>query len=213
MAHRPDYPRQCGERPARDPASPDTPGPAARCHGQRRHGQDDRRGRACPRPGRQTAGARCWSRSRDARASPSSSAPPRCRTRNCPIARGPGGGEVLALAVDAEEALLEYLDMFYNSAWPAGRCARSARSTSRPPSPRCPRCTAHRQGQGSRHPHAGRAPGLRRRGARRAPDRPDRPIPQCHGRDRPAREGRPDQDPERGGRGAAALTRSPRCIW
>ncbi len=29
------------------------------------------------------------------------------------IARAPGGGEVRALAIDAEEALLEYLDMFY----------------------------------------------------------------------------------------------------
>ncbi len=30
------------------------------------------------------------------------------------IAVAPGGGEVLALAVDAEEALLEYLELFYN---------------------------------------------------------------------------------------------------
>jgi anion-transporting ArsA/GET3 family ATPase len=30
-----------------------------------------------------------------------------------PVATAPGGGEVRALAVDAEEALLEYLDMFY----------------------------------------------------------------------------------------------------
>jgi hypothetical protein len=30
------------------------------------------------------------------------------------VARGPAGGEVLALAVDPEEALLEYLEMFYN---------------------------------------------------------------------------------------------------
>jgi anion-transporting ArsA/GET3 family ATPase len=30
------------------------------------------------------------------------------------IAQGPGGGEVFALAVDAEAALLEYLDMFYH---------------------------------------------------------------------------------------------------
>jgi anion-transporting ArsA/GET3 family ATPase len=29
------------------------------------------------------------------------------------VAAGPGGGEVRALAIDAEEALLEYLDMFY----------------------------------------------------------------------------------------------------
>src|SRR5204862_5838968 len=30
------------------------------------------------------------------------------------VAIAPGGGEVFALAVDAEEALLEYLEMFYN---------------------------------------------------------------------------------------------------
>ena len=30
------------------------------------------------------------------------------------VAVGPGGGEVVALAVDPEEALLEYLEMFYN---------------------------------------------------------------------------------------------------
>ena len=30
------------------------------------------------------------------------------------VAGAPGGGEVLALAIDAEEAMLEYLDMFYN---------------------------------------------------------------------------------------------------
>ena len=30
------------------------------------------------------------------------------------VARGPGGGEVRALAIDPEEALLEYLEMFYN---------------------------------------------------------------------------------------------------
>ncbi|HEY8372715.1 MAG TPA: ArsA-related P-loop ATPase [Pseudonocardiaceae bacterium] len=39
------------------------------------------------------------------------------------IARTPGGGEVRALAVDAEAALLEYLDMFYNLGF-AGRTLR-----------------------------------------------------------------------------------------
>ncbi len=37
------------------------------------------------------------------------------------IATAEGGGEVSALAVDIEHALLEYLDMFYNLASPAGR--------------------------------------------------------------------------------------------
>jgi anion-transporting ArsA/GET3 family ATPase len=39
------------------------------------------------------------------------------------IAAAPGGGEVHALAVDAEAALLEYLDMFYNLGF-AGRTLR-----------------------------------------------------------------------------------------
>jgi anion-transporting ArsA/GET3 family ATPase len=39
------------------------------------------------------------------------------------IASAPGGGEVRALAVDAEEALLEYLEMFYNLR-SAGRALR-----------------------------------------------------------------------------------------
>jgi anion-transporting ArsA/GET3 family ATPase len=39
------------------------------------------------------------------------------------VAVGPGGGEVVALAVDAEEALLEYLDMFYK----LGRAGRALR--------------------------------------------------------------------------------------
>jgi anion-transporting ArsA/GET3 family ATPase len=39
------------------------------------------------------------------------------------IATAPGGGEVRALAVDAEEALLEYLDMFYK----LGRAGRALR--------------------------------------------------------------------------------------
>ena len=56
----------------------------------------------------------CWSRSRAGRASRSSSTRRRCRTRSARIAVAPGGGEVHALAIDAEEALLEYLEMFYN---------------------------------------------------------------------------------------------------
>ena len=35
------------------------------------------------------------------------------------IAAASGGGEVRALAVDAEEALLEYLEMFYRPAMPS----------------------------------------------------------------------------------------------
>ena len=39
------------------------------------------------------------------------------------VAAGPGGGDVFALAVDAEAALLEYLDMFYK----LGRAGRGLR--------------------------------------------------------------------------------------
>src|SRR4249919_103315 len=39
------------------------------------------------------------------------------------VAVGPGGGEVVALAVDPEEALLEYLEMFYK----LGRAGRALR--------------------------------------------------------------------------------------
>jgi anion-transporting ArsA/GET3 family ATPase len=39
------------------------------------------------------------------------------------VAVGPGGGDVFALAVDAEQALLEYLDMFYK----LGRAGRALR--------------------------------------------------------------------------------------
>ena len=39
------------------------------------------------------------------------------------IAAAPGGGEIRALAIDAEAALLEYLSMFYNLGF-AGRTLR-----------------------------------------------------------------------------------------
>ena len=58
------------------------------------------------------------------------------------VAVGPGGGDVYALAVDPEEALLEYLDMFYKLGRAGSRrCAGSAPSTSPPRSrPACATC-------------------------------------------------------------------------
>ena len=46
------------------------------------------------------------------------------------VAVAPGGGDVYALAIDAEAALIEYLEMYYKLGRAAERCASSARSTS-----------------------------------------------------------------------------------
>ena len=89
------------------------------------------------------------SRSRAGRASPSSSTPSRCPTPRSAIASAPGGGEVRALHVDAEAALLEYFAMFYNLGF-AGRTLRRMGAiefaTTLAPGPA--RRAAHRQGQG-----------------------------------------------------------------
>ena len=93
-------------------------------------------------------------------------------------------------------------------AWPAGRCARSAPidfATTIAPGLRDVLLTGKVKEAVTRT--AGRPPGLRRGGARRAADRPDRPLPQRHRRDRPAGQGRPDQDPERGRRRASCARR------
>ena len=76
------------------------------------------------------------------------------------IASAPGGGEVRALAVDVEEALLEYLEMFYNLR-SAGRALRTdgrGRLRHHDRAGHAGRA-AHRQGQGGGHPHRGRATG------------------------------------------------------
>ena len=99
-----------------------------------------------------------------------------------------GGGEVKALAIDVEEALLEYLDMFYNLRG-AGRALRQdgrdrLRHVDRARPARRP---AHRQDQGGGTRRPRRAAGLRRRRRRRPADRPDHPVPRRHRRDGPAR--------------------------
>lgn len=52
------------------------------------------------------------------------------------IAVAPGGGEVYALAIDPELALLDYLQMFYKLGARDARSRSSAPSTSPPPSRR-----------------------------------------------------------------------------
>jgi Oxyanion-translocating ATPase len=57
------------------------------------------------------------------------------------IAVAPGGGEVRALAVDPEEALLEYLELFYNLRRAGRTLKRTGPSTSPPrPPPGCVTC-------------------------------------------------------------------------
>ncbi len=120
--------------------------------------------------------------------------------------RRAGGGEVRALAVDAEEALLEYLEMFYKLG-AAGRALRKFGAidfaTTIAPGLRDVLLTGKVKEATTRT--ARRQAGVRRGGARRAADRPDRPVPQRHRGDRPAGQGGADQDPERGRRRAAAL--------
>ena len=99
------------------------------------------------RAGRRRPAGRCWSRSRVGRASPSCSTPRRCRTRSAGSRSPRTAARCFALAVDAEDALLEYLDMFYK----LGRAGRALRADRRRrlrhhhrPGPA--RRPAHRQG-------------------------------------------------------------------
>ena len=88
-------PRGCTSSPARAaPARPPSPAP-------------------WPWPWPAKASGCCWSRSRDGRAWPSCSTRRRCPTTETRLAVT-GGGEVVGLAVDAEAAMLEYLEMFYS---------------------------------------------------------------------------------------------------
>ena len=73
------------------------------------------------------------------------------------MARAPEGGEVLALAVDPEAALLEYLEMFYNLRR-AGSALTDRRDRLRHHDrPRRARRPAHRQGGRGRPAQAARA--------------------------------------------------------
>lgn len=122
------------------------------------------------------------------------------------LADAPNGGEVRALAVDAEEALLEYLDMFYKLG-AAGRALRKLGAidfaTTIAPGLRDVLLTGKVKEATTRTSGQRR---VRRGGAGRPTDRADRSVPQRDGGDGPAGQGRPDQDPERWGRRAVALS-------
>ena len=95
----------------------------------------------------------------------------------------PGGGEVFGLAVDAKAALLEYLQMFYKLGRAGGLLERFGAidfATTIAPGVRDVLLTgkvyeAVRRSRGARRGHG--QPGVRRGRARRAADRPDRPVP------------------------------------
>ena len=143
------------------------------------------------------------------------------------VAVAPGGGDVYVLSVDPEDALLDYLHMFYKLS-PTGVGARALRrmgaiefATTIAPGLRDVLLTGKvkeavvRTGGGTtgpRAPPAGPAR-LRRRRARRPADRPHRPVPQHQLRDRRPGQGRPAQDPVRRRHGRlplAADRRAPR---
>ena len=114
------------------------------------------------------------------------------------IAHGSGrdGGDVYALAIDPESALLEYLAMYYR----LGRAGKALDrfgvidfATTIAPGVRDVLLTGKVYEAANRNaPQQGR-PAVRRRRARRAADRPDRPVPQRQRRAGRAGEGRPDQ--------------------
>ena len=131
------------------------------------------------------------------------------------IAVAPGGGEVRALAVDPEAALLEYLEMFYRLGV-AGRTLRKMGAiefaTTLAPGLRdvlltgkAKECVARKDRDGP--------PGLRRRRPRRPADRPRRQLPRRHQGDVRPRAERADPQPERGRGAAGALAAARPCTW
>ena len=149
----------------------------------------------------------CWSRSRGGRASPSSSRPRRCPTRSARSPSAPGGGEVYALAIDAELALLDYLEMFYK----LGRAGRALKklgaidfATTIAPGLRDVLLTGKACEAVRRKDKAGGSR-LRRGGAGRAADRPHHPLPQRERRGGRAGQGRPDTQSGAGGHAGAEV--------
>ena len=130
------------------------------------------------------------------------------------VAAAPDGGEVYALAVDAEGALLEYLDLFYN----LGRAGRALDrigavdfATTVAPGPA--RRAAHRQGVRGGAPQPGRPAHVRRGRAGRAADRADHPVPQRQRRGRRAGQDGPGPQRRPTRSWAAALPARPPCTW
>ena len=123
------------------------------------------------------------------------------------IASASGGGEVYALAIDPEEALLDYLEMFYNLKR-AGRVLKRFGvvdfATTVAPGMRDVLITGKIKEAVVRTGQRGRT-GLRRRRPRRPTDRAHRPLPQRHQRGRRAGQGRAGQGSGRQRRAAPAL--------
>ena len=98
------------------------------------------------------------------------------------VAIATGGGEVRALAIDVEAALLEYFEMFYNLGFAGRSLKQDGRGGVRHhPRPGPAGRAAHRQGQGNRDPEGvGQPPGVRRGGAGRPADRAGGDVPGRH---------------------------------
>ena len=122
------------------------------------------------------------------------------------VAVAPDGGDVYALAVDTEAALLEYLEMFYK----LGRAGRMLKrigavdfATTVAPGLRDVLLT------GKVYEAVGRRrsgpPGVRRRRPRRPADRADHPVPQRQHRGRRPGQVRADPHPVRRDHGPAHL--------
>jgi anion-transporting ArsA/GET3 family ATPase len=131
------------------------------------------------------------------------------------VAVAPGGGDVYALAIDPEQALLDYLHMFYKLS-PNGIPARTLRrmgaidfATTIAPGLRDVLLTGKIKEAVVRSARPTRKGGQPRVYdavvPRRAAHRPHRALPQHQPRGERAGPGRPDQDPVRGRDGGAAL--------
>ena len=132
--------------------------------------------------------------------------------RRVAVARG--GGEVKALAIDVEEALLDYLDMFYKLRR-AGRALRKMGAidfaTTIAPGLRDVLLTGKIKEAVTRR-HDGR-PVVRRRGRRRAAHRPDHPLPRRHRRDGAAGQAPARSRPRATASWRCCGRRRPRCTW
>ena len=130
-----------GDAPARLQGTRDSDWPDVRLHvvtGKGGTGKTTVAARPRARARRRRPAGRCSSRSRAGRASPSSSTRPPLPYEERRSPSAPGGGEVYALAVDPEEALLEYLHMFYKLRAAPGRTLRPDRAPSTSPRPSRP---------------------------------------------------------------------------
>ena len=115
---------------------------------------------------------------------------------------GPGteGGDVYALAVDPEGALLDYLQMFYNMRRAGATLTRLGVvdfATTIAPGLADVLVTGKATEATRRRAGPRRQPHLPRGGDGRPAHGPDRPVPQCLDRGLRAGQGGPDQDPRR----------------